>query len=427
MIRKFIWGIVLGLSFLALQSCTGEIKVKSHSTQESVTDNRPVKVEKVSLAQKKSFLCYPGTVSASQKATLFFRVSGPVVSIHVKAGDSVKSGQTLMEMDERDFKKRTLYLEHQIKAAQARLLSMKTSREEDIRILEKNIQASRTRMEKAKLDYRRYSQLFQEKATPIDVYEQARSAYQVYDAEVAAMEEQLNKAKKGAREEDLMAAQAELDALCVQHEIALDQLKDTKLVAPFDGIITERFLEKHEMATAGHPVLSMMCLSTVEITISIPEKDMALFSAERKTGYKVRICPLGDSLNEAYLYEWKASADPTTRTYSLVFRVDQDKSMNILPGMTAEVSGFAVSQHVDNIAVPLSSIISTQGQSGKLWVMDMGKKMASLRNVTLGNFYDDGRILILQGLSDQEWIVTSGAKFIREGQILNILESQIKG
>lgn len=416
--------MVLVFCVFFLYACIGQTKKEEEN---KVAQGRPVKVEQVSLVQKKSSLSYPGTVSASQKATLFFRVSGPVTTIHVKPGDAVKAGKILMEMDERDFKKRSLYLEHQIKAAQARLLTMKTAREEDIRILEKNIQAARTRMEKARLDYRRYSQLFQEKATPIDSYEQMRSSYQIYEAEVAAMEEQLAKAKKGAREEDILAAQADLNALQVQYEIALDQLKDTKLSAPFDGIVTDKFLEEYEMATAGQPVLSLLGISTVKITVAIPEKDMASFPYHKKTGYKVRIWPLGDHLYDASLYEWKLSADPTTRTYSVVFCIEQGNNIKILPGMTAEVSGFSTSENAECISIPLSALVSTQGQTGKLWIMDRKNQMALLRDVTLGSFYDSGRILVLQGLSDQEWIVTSGAKFIREGQTLSIMSSQNKG
>ena len=65
---------------------------------------RPVKIFTVEGVGGSATRSFPGSVTASQRAELSFRVSGVLQEIPVKEGDSVKQGQVLAKLDPTDFK-----------------------------------------------------------------------------------------------------------------------------------------------------------------------------------------------------------------------------------------------------------------------------------------------------------------------------------
>lgn len=67
-------------------------------------------------------VAFPGRAQASREATLFFRVSGPLVAVDVKPGDSVLKGQVLMRIDPRDYERRVSGIEAGIKATEAQFI-----------------------------------------------------------------------------------------------------------------------------------------------------------------------------------------------------------------------------------------------------------------------------------------------------------------
>ena len=62
-----------------------------------------VKVDTVRVYGEKNVSTFPGKVKAASDINLAFRISGPVVKVYVDAGNYVKKGQTLAEMDARDY------------------------------------------------------------------------------------------------------------------------------------------------------------------------------------------------------------------------------------------------------------------------------------------------------------------------------------
>ncbi len=98
-------GLFLILYFLMLAGCAG----KNISQSEMI---RKVKVEPVKQADSLLVKNFPGIIKEANEVNLAFRVAGPIVKIFVKAGDYVKAGQSVAQIDTRDY-------EVQLAAAQA--------------------------------------------------------------------------------------------------------------------------------------------------------------------------------------------------------------------------------------------------------------------------------------------------------------------
>ena len=81
--------------FLILGGCGGD--------RQTVEIVRPVKTMVLDAAASTVPRNYPGTVQASEKATMAFRVSGPLIEFSAKEGQEVDEGAILARIDPRDF------------------------------------------------------------------------------------------------------------------------------------------------------------------------------------------------------------------------------------------------------------------------------------------------------------------------------------
>lgn len=342
-----------------------DAKKMPHSNTEPKRVLRKVEVVRPIAIKHQNNITFPGRVQPSEEATLFFRVSGPLVKINVKPGDIVKKGNVLMRIDSRDYLRRIACIESQIKASQA-----------DHEFTEK--------------EYKRNSNLLKENAASKHLYDQSYCSNQ--------------------------RAKARLDNLKTELQIAKDQLEDTKLVAPFDGTITGQFLENHEMARMGEPVLTMHNISVVEVAVDIPENHVTDFvQAPGNKEYQVKFFSLGNRKFTAKLHEWFQKSDAQTGTYRFVFRIDQPDQTILLPGMTAELITNGNSPMPDKAyLVPIESLTKISRSNGFLWVYNPDSKTLAKRSVVLSNNFIQQGIVVKKNLHSNDLIVSKGAYLSRD-------------
>lgn len=230
---------------------------------------------------------YPGTIIASSETQLAFRVAGPLINVAIKPGDRVKKGQLLMQIDPRDFK-------------------------DNIRVLEAQLAGAESLRNKAKRDFDRAQTLFEQQVNATADFDHAKST--------------------------LDSAFAGEESLKAQLQIARHKLKDTSLRAPYTGVITTQSVENFEMVSVGKVVLGIQDISTLEAEIKIPENEIARRPLQLGREVAIELPAIPDRTFTASLVEWSTAADPVTRTYALRFSFAAPTDVQVLPGMTAEVS-----------------------------------------------------------------------------------------
>jgi RND family efflux transporter MFP subunit len=379
---------------------------------------RPVKVVKVGYATTGKTVSYPGTVKASRNARLAFRVGGPLIEVNIVLGQSVKEGDVLMRIDPRDYQDRVAAAESQLAAAQAKLEAMERGdRAEDVAMLQAKLEADQARLVNARLAFDRATKLYAQKVIPKADFDQAESAHTVALAAVAELEQELAKAKAGARSEDIAAAKANIRGLETNLKIARDQLDDTVLRAPFSGVVVNQLIENHEMVTVGRAVLAMHDISQLEIEVNVPENELVHETDWRQFAALARFSAIPDRSFPVSLKEFSTEADPSTRTYAVTFAMSPPEDVNILPGMTAEVSrrprqGAALS--TSGLTVPAQAVLEDTTGAHYVWVLPEGAELAERRAVECGELYGTKEMRILKGLSAADRVVVGGAHFLTE-------------
>lgn len=329
---------------------------------------RPVLLEEVRSGNELKSRTYPASVQASKEAPLSFRVSGPLVTVNGQPGDFIKKNAVLMAIDPRDF-------------------------QDSIRVLEAQLSGAMAALEKSRLDFERSKSLLGENVISRASYDAAKGAFETSAASVKDIQARL--------------------------KIARHQLADTKLLAPFDGIVATKRVENHEMVSAGQVVLTVLDISSLEIKANIPENEIARTSLAPGQEATVGFASLPERTFKAFLKEWSAAPDPSTRTYSVTFALPAPKEAQILPGMTGEISWGKQADAADAVSVPVGALVADGEKGSAVWIFDPDTSSPVKRSVRTGAFSHGGnRVLVLDGLRSGEQIVVAGASFVVEGMKL---------
>ncbi|MEE8586544.1 MAG: efflux RND transporter periplasmic adaptor subunit, partial [Acidobacteriota bacterium] len=386
---------------------------------------RPVKTMRLDAAAEGGRRIFPGTVQAARRAQLSFRVSGPLVQLPVKQGQEVRQGDLLAQVDRRDFRTALANLEARLADLRAQLKAMQVARPEDIRALEANLTAAQARRLEAQATFRRYQRLYENDNVAKAEYDQRRAAREVAGAEVRRAEENLNVARSGARPEDIEAMQARIRAMQAELGQARDRLKDTSLLAPFDGRVAETYVENFEYVQARQPILSLQDVSTVEIVAQLPESIVAQARRGAFLGFKARFQSLPGKEFDARAFEFTTQADPVTRTYSVTFQTPQPEEGNIFAGMTAEIVLQQRGGEQTAIAVPVSAIFADETGAHHVWVLDQASMTARKTPVQVGEMSGESA-QVLAGLQTGSIIITAGTHSITEGQKLRPITDELR-
>jgi multidrug efflux system membrane fusion protein len=418
------WRCAVGV--LALVSC---ISLGCSRKPPAASDApRPVKTLLVTAGDDVRVRSFPGTVEASRRVELAFRVPGLLAKLPVKEGQKVAKGDLIAELRQDEFRARLKALTGELDQARAALRGLRAGeRPEEIRRREAQVRAAQAQLANTRSDYERHTRLLRDRVVSRQAYEQARTAYNVAQEEFTAAQKSLSQATSG-REEDIDAMEAQVRGLEGRVVEAQIQLDDTTLVAPYDGVIAQRFIEQGENVTANARVVQFQDLDEIDIAVDVPETVMAAdiqlaeieqitaeMSAAPGVEFPVRI------------REVAQVADPVTQTFQVRVAMESPPNFRVLPGMTANVTIAYRRASIlgERILIPVEAISETPAGQQVAWVLREDGAVAA-QPVTLGAAAG-GRMEVISGLAPGDRIVIAGVRSLREGMKVRDLAGGLGG
>ncbi|CAN0567383.1 unnamed protein product, partial [Ectocarpus sp. 12 AP-2014] len=216
--KKYIIGLSLGLAIFAT-SC-GDKK------QEVAMNDTPA----ISVMVKASFqntdgafLSVSGKIEAINSANISTRMMGYVDKIYVDVGDKVASGQLLLSINNADVSAKLAQVNAGITEAEAAFRN-------------------------SKRDFERFTSLFNEKSASQKELDDITANYEMANARLSAAKEMKN----------------EVNA----------QLSYANIRAPFNGVVTNKFLKAGDMANPGMPLLEVEAPGKYQIMAMVPESEI---------------------------------------------------------------------------------------------------------------------------------------------------------
>jgi RND family efflux transporter MFP subunit len=298
---------------------------------------------------------FTGVISARIQSNLGFRVGGKIIERLVDTGQSVKLGQPLMKLDRAD-------LDLAIAAR------------------DKDVEGALATAVQARADEARYRKLLADGWATHQRYEQARSALDNVEAQLAAAE-----------------ANAQVARNAGDYSI---------LLADADGVIVETLGEPGQVVAAGQVVIRLAHTGPREATVNLPEAIRPAIGSEAEASVYG-----GDGRRyPAHLRQLSDSADAQTRTYEARYVLDGAAAAAPL-GATVTIWLKRQASHPE-VQVPLGDVLDDGGKTG-VWVFDSATSTVHFRPVKLVRVTSE--TAVISGLSSGDAIVSLGAHLLQEG------------
>lgn len=213
-------------------------------------------------------------------------------------------------------------------------------------------------------------------------------------------------------ERDFIAVKVAVAQAIANKNLAAKNLADTKLYAPFTGIITTKSTEKGASAAPGIPVFTIMKTDKVYATVAIAESEIAKFKIG--TAAKVKIASINETF-EGKISILNPSADLTTRTFEAKVLLNNQKG-NLLPGMISDIK-IETGSTIDAITIPADAIVRDADDIIYAFVVENNR--AIRKRVSLGNFRGE-EVIVIDGLKTGDKVIISGQRKLKDGQTVSL-------
>ena len=330
----------------------------------------------------------PGTLQARTAVSLASRVNATVVEVLVDVGHSVRKGQLLVTLDDRESSARLAAVQGQQSA------------------VARNIESARATVAKAQAEL----ELAQSKQRrDAELQKQGFVSQAVVDGSTAA----LRGARAGVDAARASLAAREADATTVAQEAraAGVSLTYTRLLAPIDGMVIQRQAEPGSTVLTGSPILKLVDPATLWVAMRVDESVLSQIRVGQRAQVRLRS---GETLGGQVARIGRQS-DAATRELDVhlaldstpqQFAIDQEAEVSIATG---EQTG---------IVVPLTAL--TKDRAGQPGVLVVEDGRTQFRAVTASGA-DDQLVRVTAGLAEGETVV-GNATGVRANQSVRVAQ-----
>lgn len=306
---------------------------------------------------------YPGKVVSKHKVDIVPAIAGRLTEILVDEGDTVKTGDVLARLDDRE-----------AKSFLAKASASLNSAKEDVLLAERTLE--------------RLSQAFAKGAVARQLVE---------DAEV-----------------DLRSAKARESIAQEEESSAIHGLENPRIVAAFSGVVTARLVEVGQWVVPSETLFTLIDPKQREIEVKVDASDSGGIAVGQTVSLSSDAFPG---------LEWSESV---TRLAAATSSVGNANTVSVYISLGASAPSLRFGQQVDAdirtawnpnaIKVPFGSLLAKDGQT---WVAVLEEGKARLVEVTTG-IEDFSHVEITQGLSVGETIILANGKRLRDGERVRV-------
>ncbi len=321
---------------------------------------RFVKVESRRLAP---VLEISGTLDPDERSEVAAQFGGAVKSVNVDVGTRVKKGDVLVVLDSSEAALRLSAAKSTADQQRARL-GLDNGNGFDAESVP-DVKAAKDARDLAVLEASRTEQLAKQGAVSVSAADQAKNA-----AERA--ESQYQSAKNGAKQGFAALKTAE-----AQSRLSGKNLKDTKVVAPFDGAVQERRINAGEFAGVGRVVAVVVKDNPLRLKIDVPESEIAGVTLGSLVALRVSAYPGRDFTGT--VKRMGAAINAYSRTMPVEAEVPNDDGQ-LKPGFFVRAQVSLAGTPSDVLLVPESAVGST-GSNARVFLRDGNRVLEKLVSV----------------------------------------------
>lgn len=369
--RRWLWIIPIVVIIIIVVSTLGKKRTGGFEI-----NSVPVAEEQLS-----ETVTATGVVQPVYKVTVGTQVSGIVKKIYVDYNSSVKQGQLLAELD-------------------------KSLLQENVNLNRANLSVATSQKNLAQKDFERVKQLFAQKASTQEEYDQAE----------ARLEQATN----------------QLETAKANYDNALTQLRYAEIHSPIDGVVISKQVEEGQTVQGAYSVPNLFTiaknLTEIQVEAKVDEADIGLVHDSQSVTFKVDAYPGEEFHGTVSQIRMEPQTNNNVVTYVVIITASNPDE-KLFPGMTASVSIIVKSD--TGLCLPL---YATQLQPDEATIADLVRQGYSLdttaagknpcvwlkngrqltrRPVTLGS-KTKVKVIVSEGIAEGDTVVTSIVNYAQQ-------------
>ena len=215
-------------------------------------------------------------------------------------------------------------------------------------------------------------------------------------------------------------AKADYVSAKTAYETAVNELKDTRLLAPFDGYIGEVYIEKFQDVKPAQPVISFIDINRLKIETYVTQE--IAFNRPEGREVDLRFDAMPGKVYKASITEISKNTTSNNLSYLLTALLPNE-GVQLPAGMSGKLS-FQLDSGRDGMAidVPQKAVCHCPAVGDYVWTFDPESQKVVRKKVTLGRLMPGGQVNVVEGLSGDEWVVVTGLRFLSEGMNVKIAD-----
>jgi RND family efflux transporter MFP subunit len=304
---------------------------------------------------------FPAEVKASERSELAFRVNGELKKLPVKAGDFVKQGQLLAQLDQTDYKLR--------------------------------LDDRRAKFDLARAQFERAEKLVKDRLIPVSDFDKAKSNY-------LALRADMNIAEKDMEYTTLRAPfGGRISKVVVENFENIQAKQPVLVIQTVDAVDLEFYVPE-------------------SIVARVKER-----SSENREGVDIKFDQFPDKTYKAFMKEFDTESDPKTQAYRVLVTLKMPQDVKVLPGMTATIiadMNRIMGHDEKQLILPFEAVFAAEEKPVNsieryVWKYDPDSQQVSRAAVQVGEMTSEG-IVVTTGLTQGEQVIAAGVHFLKEGQ-----------
>jgi HlyD family secretion protein len=339
-----------------------------------------------------TYVALDGQVAPLLQSTMSTPQSGTVTAVYVTEGSRVKQGELLAKIDDSTLRAQLLQAQGQVAQAEASLQgqtlqnpitsqtvnSAVTTAQQTLAAARNTLISDQAAESNAKLVYTQNKELIAQGYVSQTAAEQSRSAYvaaqqatanartQVTAAQASLDMAQRNLGQTGIQTQTVAAAQGTLEAQRGQVKLLQAQIAQTSLIAPFDGVVTQRLLDPGAFAGPNAPIVQISQIDKVYVNVNVPDESLGFVQKGTPVTFTTSSAP-GKTFSGTV---FDVNATPTTGTLSYRARLVQRNPDDTLRGGMLVTVQIVKQRHTNTIIVPRTALMETENGASVFTVVD---------------------------------------------------------
>jgi len=365
-------------------------KIESGTTAKSPPVVKDVPVATALMTDQPIIYEAVGTVQAGIRSNLSSKLLGTIEDIHVREGDRVKQGDTLVLIDQR-----------QVNAGHRKAQAGLSEAKKGLAAAISNRDAARASEELALATYERYLNLKRDDSVSVQEFDEVEARYRRAKAALGQADAMVEAATARVKQSEASLATARVNQ------------KDAVITAPHDGIITGKMVDKGDLAKPGTPLLTLETTSGFCVDVVLPETYIDYVQPLQKVS--VRVPALKTGPLDGNVCTIVPSADPRSRSFIVKIKLPIDRKVRSGLFARAEIP----MGHSKKLLIPQKGVV-TRGQLTGLYLLD-SQSIAHFRLIRLGKTFGDS-VEVLSGLKEGDRYVLEPTQKLQDGARVEVFQ-----